>query len=331
MSLLRAAGRLAALGGLLGVSLARRRRNRGRVVPWAPPDRGAELVVICLLWLAALASAAFVAVYALDRLGHSTQLLGLALGLAFALLAAASALTGHRLVVTEELEEEYPQPGVHSEDEQQVAQVVRESGDRLTRRRLLLLSAGAAGSALAAALVVPVASLGPVLRSGALRASPWRAGRRLVGEDGRPIRADAVPDDTFLTAYPEGADRERMGAPVVVVRLAPAALELPPGRAGWAPEGILAYSKVCTHAGCAIALYRAPLFRPTSARPAFVCPCHYSTFDPATGGTVLFGPAGRPLPQLPLRVDADGNLRAAGDLSDGPGPSWWGVRGNDRA
>ncbi len=37
------------------------------------------------------------------------------------------------------------------------------------------------------------------------------------------------------------------------------------------------------------------------------------------------------LPQLPLRVDADGNLRAAGDLSDGPGPSWWGVRGNDRA
>ena len=59
---------------------------------------------------------------------------------------------------------------------------------------------------------------------------------------------------------------------------------------------------------------------------ALVCPCHYSTFDPATGGTVLFGPAGRPLPQLPLTVDADRTLRAAGNFSGPVGPGWWGVR-----
>jgi len=112
----------------------------------------------------------------------------------------------------------------------------------------------------------------------------------------------------------------------VLVRLDPASLKLPPGRGGWAPEGIVAYSKICTHAGCAVALYRNPLFEPTEPGKALVCPCHYSTFDVATGGTVLFGPAGRPLPQLPLLIDKARGLRAAGNFSGPPGPSWWGVR-----
>jgi ubiquinol-cytochrome c reductase iron-sulfur subunit len=41
---------------------------------------------------------------------------------------------------------------------------------------------------------------------------------------------------------------------------------------------------------------------------------------------VIFGPAGRPLPQLPLFVDSRGGLRAAGNFSGPVGPSWWGVR-----
>ena len=101
---------------------------------------------------------------------------------------------------------------------------------------------------------------------------------------------------------------------------------LPQDRRGWAPGGILAYSKICTHAGCAIALYRKPTFPPVEPGPALVCPCHYSTFDVANGGGVLFGPAGRPLPQLPLAIDASGGLRAAGNFSGPVGPSWWGVR-----
>jgi ubiquinol-cytochrome c reductase iron-sulfur subunit len=103
-------------------------------------------------------------------------------------------------------------------------------------------------------------------------------------------------------------------------------VHLPSSRADWAPDGITAYSKICTHAGCAIALFRKPQFRPVDRPPGLVCPCHYSTFDPATGGTVVYGPAGRALPQLPLTIDERGNLRAGGNFSDPVGPSWWGVR-----
>jgi ubiquinol-cytochrome c reductase iron-sulfur subunit len=148
----------------------------------------------------------------------------------------------------------------------------------------------------------------------------------LVDERGRPYRADDISSETFYTAYPENVDHEVLGAPVVVVRIDPSHLDLPPGRGDWAPRGILAYSKICTHAGCAISLYRKPLFAPTSPRPALVCPCHYSTFNPAAGATVVFGPAGRPLPQLPLVIDDAGDLKAGGDFSGPVGPSFWGVR-----
>ena len=149
---------------------------------------------------------------------------------------------------------------------------------------------------------------------------------QLVDEAGRPLREDDIEEKQLYTAFPNGATRNEVGSPLVLVRLPADELELPAGRQGWAPGGIVAYSKICTHAGCAVSLYRAPLYEPTSFRPALVCPCHYSTFDPATGGTVLFGPAGRELPQLPLMVDRKGNLRAAGNFSGPPGPSWWGVR-----
>jgi ubiquinol-cytochrome c reductase iron-sulfur subunit len=126
-----------------------------------------------------------------------------------------------------------------------------------------------------------------------------------------------------VTAYPEGADRDLIGSPIVVVRVPVDELTTP---RAWAPQGIVAFSKICTHAGCAIALYRKPTFADTQPRPALVCPCHYSTFDPAQGGRVLFGPAGRNLPQLPLTVDRRGHLRASGTFVSPIGPSWWGVR-----
>ncbi len=305
-------------------------RSRSRepepIVPEEPPDRPAETLVIVLLFAAAACAAGFVAVYALGDVPRRTQLLGLSLGLALALISAALIVTGKRLVPQEQLEEEYPLPRAHEREEEDVAQLVEESGQRFTRKRLLVLGAGAAGVSLGAALIAPAASLGPVLDVDPLFETPWSRGRRLVDEVGRPLRAADIEDGTFYSAYPEGADREQLGSPLVVVRLDPVALRLPRGRAGWAPKGILAYSKICTHAGCAIALYRKPTFPPTQPKPALVCPCHYSTFDPATGGTVLFGPAGRPLPQLPLYVDGAGHLRAAGNFSGPVGPSWWGVR-----
>ena len=297
---------------------------QGRIVPEVEPSPRAELVVAALLVLAALSAIAFVVVYALDALPDQTQYLGLALGGTFALLAAALLVAAHFLVVTEHLEGEYADPDEH--EAENVAQVLREGGGRMRRRKLLLACAGAAGAALVAAVATPVASLGPVLDLARFTVTPWKRGVRLVGEDGMPIVAADIQPLEFLTAFPEHADPEQMGAPIVLVRLEPRDLKLPADRADWAPQGIVAYSKVCTHAGCAIALFRAPLFRPVDRPPGLVCPCHYSTFDPGTGGTVVYGPAGRPLPQLPLTIDRRGYLRAAGNFSGPVGPSWWGVR-----
>jgi ubiquinol-cytochrome c reductase iron-sulfur subunit len=295
-----------------------------RIVPPGSPDRRAENVVLLLFGCATLCAAAVVVVYAWDAIPDQTQFLGLALGLALAFISAACIVIGKRLVVTEEIEEDYSVP--HPDDQSALEQLVEESGDRFTRKRLLFLAGAGAGTALGAALLAPAASLGPVFDVSSLYRTPWRRGVRLVDEAGRALRADDVEEATFYTAYPEHADREQMGAPIVGVRLKPAELRLPQGRHSWAPDGILAYSKICTHAGCAIALYRKPTFPAVEPGPALVCPCHYSTFDVTNGGGVLFGPAGRPLPQLPLAIDGSGQLRAAGNFSGPVGPSWWGVR-----
>jgi ubiquinol-cytochrome c reductase iron-sulfur subunit len=312
----------------LVVALLWRRREREaeqRIVPPGSPDRRSEGVTIALLLAAALAAVAFVVIYAIDGLADSTQLLGIALGVSLGCVAVALIVVAKRLVVSEELEEDYPEPE-HPEEQERLVQLLEESGDRITRKRLMIVAGGAAGTALGAAALAPAISLGPALDLSGLRDTPWHRGRRLVDSEGRPLRADEISTDTFYSAFPEGAKKDKIGSPVVVVRLDPGRLQLPRGREGWAPEGIIAFSKICTHAGCAVSEYRTPLFEPTAPSPALVCPCHYSTFDPATGGDVVFGPAGRPLPQLPLMIDASGELRAAGAYSGPVGPAWSGVR-----
>jgi ubiquinol-cytochrome c reductase iron-sulfur subunit len=298
--------------------------ERERVVPAGSPSPTAELVVIGLLLLAALSGAAFMVVYSFDSLQGQTQLLGLALGGGLVLVGAALVVVAHKLVVTEELEEEYPTE--HVGEQVEIGQIVTDSGSRFTRKRLVLGAGGLAAGTLGLAALTPALSLGTWFDTSSLYRTPWRRGRRLVDRQGRPYRAGDIEQGTFYTAYAEGASIDDLASPLVVVRLDPAALELPADRSSWAPQGIVAYSKICTHAGCAIALYRTPLFPPASPGPALVCPCHYSTFDPAAGGTVIFGPAGRNLPQLPLMVDSAGELRAAGNFSGPVGPSFAGVR-----
>ena len=285
----------------------------------------AELALIALLLVTAVCATGFVVVYAVSAIPDATQFLGLAIGLAFVSLACACLVIARRMVAAEELAADYP-PIEHPIDQAQITETVAKAGERFTRRRLVVGSATAAGAALGAALVAPVVSFGPAFDLDSFVETPWRRGVRLVGDNGRPLLLDEVEEAAFYSAYPAGADREQLGAPLVVVRLPLSQLRLPAGREGWAPNGVLAYSKICTHAGCAVALYRKPTFPATEPGPALVCPCHYSTFDPARGGKVLFGPAGRPLPQLPIEIDAAGALRAAGNFSGPVGPAWWGVR-----
>jgi ubiquinol-cytochrome c reductase iron-sulfur subunit len=315
---------LGALRGLRRRRADRKARERERIVEQGEPQPRSELVVVFLLLLTALFAIAFVVIYAIDSLPNHTQYEGITLGGALICLAAAFISTANNLVVTEQVQEDYPEPKEEPEDE--VAQIIEESGSRVTRKRLLGGAAVVAGGAVTAAFVAPVASLGPVVSSHELLETPWRRGKRVVREDNIPVKAADIEVGTFYSGFAEGASHDDAASPIVIVRLDPQDLNLPPGREGWAPNGIVAYSKICTHAGCAINLYRKPTFPQVEPKPALVCPCHYSTFDPSDGGTVLFGPAGRDLPQLPLMIDRKGVLRAAGNFSGPPGPSWWGVR-----
>jgi ubiquinol-cytochrome c reductase iron-sulfur subunit len=289
-------------------------------------SRPAELAVAALLGLAALAAIGFVVVYVASV---DTQLLGLALGFALLLGAAATVLAAKAVVVKEERIEERPgfahPDGGDRDAAAELEQTIALAAEGISRRRLIGAAAGAAGVALGAAIIVPLASLGPSVDD-RLRANPWGDGVRLVDEHGEAISAALLETGSFLTAFAEGAPTEELTNAVVVVRVPPQDLELPPDRAGWTPRGILAYSKVCTHAACSVNLFRKPLYPPQSPGPALVCPCHYSTFDVLRGAKVVFGPAGRPLPQLPLRIDGGGHLVAAGGLSGNPGPAWYGVR-----
>jgi ubiquinol-cytochrome c reductase iron-sulfur subunit len=282
----------------------------------------AERLVLGLLIAIPVAALGFVALFVLDP---NTQLLALTLAAALALTAAALVIASRLLVPQETKVEQRPR----LEDREAVREVEQDAGagvEGITRRRLLIGAAGAAGAGVAAAVAIPVVALGPGIED-QLSRTPWHAGRALVDDEGKPILGAEINEGSFITAFPEHADKDDLGSPIVVVRVDPATLKLPATRAGWAPYGLLAYSKICTHAACAISLYRSPLSPSTQARgPALVCPCHYSTFDVLNGGEVEFGPAGRPLPQLPLSVDAAGVLRAAGPMSGAVGPAWWGDR-----
>ena len=295
-------------------------RRRPRMLPDPPAGRRAEPIVFVALLGAGAAGIAFIIV---SITSTSTPLLGLCLALALGLLALALGVAGRALVPQERAVEERPArdaPGARAD----VEQLLAEGAQPLDRRRLVV-AAGIAGCALGAAALTPLAALGPGLDD-ALARSPWRRGVALVDEHGIAIQAADLEIGSFLTAFPAGASKRDFAAPLVVVRIRVDELRLPPRRRGYAPAGLLAFSKICTHAGCAIALFRYPLSPATSGeRPALVCPCHYSTFDVTRGAEPIFGPAVRALPQLPLRIDRRGGLVAAGRLTGRVGPSWWDV------
>ncbi|HVD58488.1 MAG TPA: Rieske 2Fe-2S domain-containing protein, partial [Thermoleophilaceae bacterium] len=259
-----------------------------------------ELLVAAALVASGVCAAAFVLLYAFES--ENTQLLGLSIGLSLSFAALAAVVAGKRVVDQSEAVEERPKL-VDDELGREVAGQMVDGAEGVSRRGLLAGAAGVAGAGLGAAALVPLASLGTDDVSETLKASPWRAGTRLVDENGAPISGDQLEVGSWLTAFAEGSDRRALGSSVAVVQIEEADVRV---RRSWAPRGIMAYSNICTHAGSAISLFRYPTYEPTSKTPALVCPCHYSTFDVRNGAAVEFGPAGRPLPQLPLRIDAQG-------------------------
>lgn len=282
---------------------------------------GAERAVLAALALTTVCAAAFIVLYVSLP---DTQLLGLSLGGALVSLAVALIVGGKRVVAQETASEEREELG-DREVQQEVRAIVRRGGEGISRRGMLRGAAGVAGATLGAAALVPAASLGP--RAGdRLRRSPWHAGRRVVDADGAPLTVADIEIGSSRTGFPEGATRDELGSPIIIVRLEEDEIELPADQRTGIPEGLMAFSKICPHAACAVSIYRHPLHEPAAPKPALVCPCHFSTFDVRRGGEVVFGPAGRALPRLPLRVGPAGELIADGEYTRNHGPSWSGVR-----
>jgi ubiquinol-cytochrome c reductase iron-sulfur subunit len=151
----------------------------------------------------------------------------------------------------------------------------------------------------------------------------WAKGTRLTKDpSGIPIKASEVTLGSVFHVIPEGLNdkedrlEEKAKAAVLLMRLKPEDLHVSSGRESWNYNGIVAYSKICTHVGCPVALYEQQTHH-------LLCPCHSSTFDVTNECKVIFGPAKRPLPQLPIAVDAEGYLVAQSDFHEPVGPSFW--------
>jgi ubiquinol-cytochrome c reductase iron-sulfur subunit len=293
-------------------------------------EKRAERQVALLFAISAIGTLLFFVGYffipldqTIERLRLQNLMLGL--GTAFAMLGigvgivhwAKTLMPDHE--VTESRHEIRPEND-RQDAEKIVNDILEESG---IKRRPLIRN-----TLLGAALLAPLPAiaifrdLGP-LPGDSLKHTIWDAGVRLTRDpSGTPIRASDVTVGSAFHVIPEGLNEienkleEKAKAVVLLMRLDPEELNPSPGRENWGYDGIVAYSKICTHVGCPVALYEQQTHH-------LLCPCHQSTFDLEQECEVIFGPAARPLPQLPIEVDDEGYLVASSDFQEPVGPSFW--------
>jgi len=261
--------------------------------------------------LSALASLGLAVVYVT---GGQAQLEGVLLGIGLGGLAVGLIAWAKHLMPTgpfvQARKVTLRQPEELEEVEESLDQSAATVGRRRFLGRLLAVSLGAFGIA----AVFPIRSLGT--RPGrALFHTSWRKGSRAVTDAGQPIRPTDLPVDGVLTVFPEGAVGTE-DSQTLLIRLPAGDYRPLPGREGWAPGDVVAFSKICTHAGCPVGLYRAD-------SKELYCPCHQSVFEVLDGARPAAGPATMPLPQLPLDVDGDGYLVARSDYTEPVGPGFW--------
>jgi ubiquinol-cytochrome c reductase iron-sulfur subunit len=276
-------------------------------------QRHAERQVLACL---AVSTVAGIGLFVLYFRGGQTQLEGVLWALALGGLGIGIGLWGLKLLgAREEVEERHElasEPGAEEAFEEALGEEV---GPFIRRRSVLVRALVGAGGAIGLALLLPVLSLGPA-PGRSLKQTAWRRGLQVVDENGTALTLQSLPDDGFLTVYPQGAVG-RADSQALLIRVPKGLLKLPSERMTGVPEGsFVAYSKLCTHAGCPVGLYRAQT-------RTLLCPCHQSQFDVLDGARPFFGPAARPLPQLPLGVDAKGFLIAMGDFDEPVGPAFW--------
>jgi ubiquinol-cytochrome c reductase iron-sulfur subunit len=262
--------------------------------------------------LSGLASIAVTIVYAL---GGQVQLEGALLAVALGGLSLGLILWAKEMMpgghYVQERERSFAQPSQQAE----VADSFIEGEEGIERRSFLTKMLGVALGALGLAALFPIRSLGS--RPGrSLFVTEWKEGARVVQLDGTPVRPDDMAVGGVLTVFPEGFT-EPAESQTLLIRLGPDEYQPLPGRESWAPMGFVAYSKICTHAGCPVGLYQ-------HGNHELLCPCHQSVFDVLDGARPLSGPAERSLPQLPLALDEEGYLIAQSDYREPVGPAFWG-------
>ncbi|MEO3812366.1 Rieske 2Fe-2S domain-containing protein [Sphaerisporangium sp. B11E5] len=289
--------------------------------------RKAERVVALLFLVTFLATVAFIVSYVVFQVGtiEKTQISNLALGgtLSIALLALACGIViwvrglMPKYNLIQERHTMATDPEVRRHVNEVFLQGANESGFvkyKLLRRTLLL-----AAAPLGLLPLVLLKDLGP-LPGTSLRHTVWKKGTRLLVEgSGQPIRAaDFNSPGGILSVVPEGHEHDLNAlakATLILIKFRPEDLKSGT-KLNWTYDSIVAYSKICTHVGCPAALYEQTTHH-------ILCPCHQSTFDATDGAKVIFGPAARPLPQLPIGVDGEGYLIAQSDFNVPVGPSFW--------
>ncbi|KWR72489.1 MULTISPECIES: cytochrome bc1 complex Rieske iron-sulfur subunit [Glutamicibacter] len=279
----------------------------------------------------------FVAYFVLGRLGEMTfaelrvQNAALGLGTAFAMLGIGVGIVHWAKTLMPDHELMEMRHEIRSEEDRQDAveiidTVIEESG---IKRRPLIRNTLI--GAIALAPIPAIFMFRDLDRTGntasqmidSLRHTMWDKGVRLTRDpSGTPIKASDVQIGSAFHVIPEGLNEaehplnEKAKAVVLLMRMDPAEMQISEGRETWNVDGIVAYSKICTHVGCPIALYEQHTHH-------LLCPCHQSTFDLTQECKVIFGPAGHALPQLPITVDSEGYLVAQSDFHEPVGPSYW--------
>ncbi len=307
------------------------RLRRADVDPAA--NKRAERQVVLLFVASIVGTIGFLVAYALVRPGESVDsirvsnlLLGLGLFLAMFGIGAAAVHWAKTLMNDHERTDERHSLTPSDETRAAAVQNLRDGLDDANVARRGVLK-GAMFSALALAplsIAVPlIGEVGEDWDISKFKHTIWKKGVRLASDpSGRPIRPAEVTLGSAFHVIPANLEEqdhpldEKAKAIVLMVRMDPRDLNEPEERRGWSYEGIVAYSKVCTHVGCPVALYEQQTHH-------LLCPCHQSTFDLANSAKVVFGPANRPLPQLPITVDDEGYLVAQSDFHEPIGPSFW--------